>query len=80
MRAVTDPEPAPVSPLTSGQRAELGALLVVVAVQLWLYRVSVVAAAAWGVLVPALLIHISFWMVPLVRQRHQEGSDGPDRP
>jgi membrane protein YdbS with pleckstrin-like domain len=78
---VTDPEPAPVAPLTSWQRAELCALLLVIAVQLWLYRVSVVAAAAWGLLVPAFLIHVYFWMAPLVRQQHsQGGSDRHDLP
>jgi len=78
---VTDPGPAPGSPLKSWQRAELCALFFVIAVQLWLYRVSVVAAAAWGLLVPALLIHMSFWMAPLVRQqRSLGGSDGHDHP
>jgi hypothetical protein len=81
VRAVTDPEPEPVHPLTSWQRAELCALFVVIAVQLWLYQVSVVAAAAWGVLVPVLLIHMYFWMGALVRQQQRRrGSDRSDRP
>jgi hypothetical protein len=78
---VTDPEPAPGSPLKSWQSAELCALFLVIAVQLWLYEVSVVAAAALGLLVPALLIHMYFWMAPLVRQqRSQGGSDEHDHP
>jgi hypothetical protein len=76
LRVVSDPEPEPVNPLTSWQRTELWALVVVIAVQLWLYQVSVVAAAAWGVLVPALVIHMSFWMVPLVRQQRNPGERG----
>jgi hypothetical protein len=76
---VTEPGPVPESPLTSWQRAELCALFLVIAVQLWLYRVSVVAAAGWGLLVPALLIHMSLWMAPLVRQqRSLGGSEGHD--
>ncbi len=74
---MTVPEPAPGSPLTSWQWAELWALVGVVAVQLWLYRVSVVAGAALGLLVPALLIHIYSWMTPLLReQRRDQSSDG----
>lgn len=78
---MTDPEPAPGSPLKSWQWAELCGLFLVIAGQLWLYRVSVVAAAAWGLLVPALVIHMYFWMAPLVRQqRSQGGSDDRDHP
>ena len=78
---MTDPEPEPVSPFTTWQWAELGALFLVIAVQLWLYQVSVLAAAAWGLLVPALLIHVYWWMAPLVRQqRSQGGSDGQPHP
>jgi hypothetical protein len=80
-RAVTEPVPAPRSPLKSWQWVELWALFLVIAMQLWLYKVSVVAAAAWGLLVPALLIHTAFWMAALVRQqRRQGGSDGFDQP
>jgi hypothetical protein len=81
LRAVTDPEPAPGSPLKSWQWAELLALFLVIAVQLWLYKVSVVSAAAWGLLVPALVIHVYFWMAPLVRQQRSQGrSHGHDHP
>ena len=76
---MTDPEPG--SPLKSWQWAELCAMFFVVAVQLWLYKVSVVAAAAWGLLIPALLIHVYFWMAPLVRQQRIQGeSDRHDHP
>jgi hypothetical protein len=78
---VTEPEPAPGSPLKRWQWAELWALVLVIAVQLWLYGVSVPAAAAWGLLVPALVFHMYLWMAPLVRQhRSQGGSDGYDHP
>jgi hypothetical protein len=78
---VTDPEPAPVSPLKSWQWAELCALFLVIALQLWLYKVSVVAAAAWGLLVPTLVIHMYFWMAPLIQQQWSiGGSDGNDHP
>ena len=62
----------PGNPLARWQWAELWALVVVIVVQLWLYRVSVVVAAAWGVLVPVLLIHMYVWMAPLLRQHHRE--------
>jgi hypothetical protein len=78
---VTRPDSAPASPFKSWQWAELSALFLVVAVQLWLYQVSVVAAAAWGLLVPVLLIHVYFWMAPLVRQqRSKGGGDAQDHP
>ena len=78
---MTRPEAAPSSPFKTWQWAELGALFLVIAVQLWLYHVSVVAAAAWGLLVPVLLIHVYFWMAPLVReQRSDGGADGHDHP
>jgi hypothetical protein len=50
---------------------------VVIAVQLWLYRVSVAAAAAWGLLVPVLVIHMYFWMSPLLREQraHDPGEE-----
>jgi hypothetical protein len=70
---VTLREPPPASPLKPWQSAELCALLLVTAVQLWLSTVSVVAAAAWGVLVPVLLIHVYFWMAPLLRQQGSRG-------
>ena len=70
---MTQPEPSPAGPLASWQRAELCALFLVIAVQLWLYKISVVAAAAWGVLVPVLLIHVYSWMAPLVRQQRSQG-------
>ncbi len=41
----------------------------VIVIQLWLYQVSVPAAAAWGLLVPALALHIYFWMAPLIREQ-----------
>ncbi len=65
-------EPEPVSPLQRWQWAELWALVLVIAVQLWLYRVSVTAAAAWGLLVPALVLHMYFWMPPLLRERRRQ--------
>ena len=78
---MTDPERAPVSPFKSWQWAELCAFFLVIAVQLWLYKVSVAAAAAWGLLVPVLLIHMYFWMAPLARQqRSHDGNDGHDHP
>ena len=78
---MTQPEPAPESPLKPWQWAELWALVVVLAMQLWLYRISVPAAAAWGLLVPALVFHMYFWMAPLVRQqRSHGGSDRQGRP
>jgi hypothetical protein len=64
---LTTPEPAYRAPLKRWQWAELWAFVLVIAVQLWLYHVSVVTAAAWGLLVPALLIHIYIWMRPLLR-------------
>lgn len=70
---MTDPDPAPESPLKPWQWAELWALVLVVAVQLWLYRISVPAAAAWGLLVPALVLHVYIWMAPLVRQQRRQG-------
>jgi hypothetical protein len=80
LRHVTAPEPASGSPFKPWQWAELWALVIVITVQLWLYRVSVPAAAAWGLLVPALLVHMYFWMSPLLReQRSQDGSNEPDR-
>ncbi|MGA8248556.1 MAG: hypothetical protein WB797_16740 [Nocardioides sp.] len=77
---MSTPEPVSGSPFKPWQWAELWSLVVVIAVQLWLYRVSVVAAAAWGLLVPALVIHMYFWMAPLLKQqRGQEpGEQGPD--
>ena len=78
---MTQPEPAPGSPLKPWQWAELWALVLVLAVQLWLYRISVPAAAAWGLLVPALVFHMYLWMAPLVRQqRSRGGSDRQSRP
>ncbi len=70
---MTQPEPSPGSPLKPWQWAELWALVLVIAVQLWLYRISVTAAAAWGLLVPALVLHMYFWMAPLVRQQRSQG-------
>lgn len=61
------PEPARESPLKPWQWAELWALVGVLVVQLWLYRVSVVAGAAWGLLVPALVFHTYLWMSPMLR-------------
>jgi membrane protein YdbS with pleckstrin-like domain len=73
---LSTPEPAPGSPFKTWQWAEIWVLVAVIAVQLWLYRVSLVAAAAWGLLVPALVVHIYVWMVPLLReQRRQESSE-----
>lgn len=69
------PEPVRGSPLKSWQWAELWALVIVIAVQLWLYKVSVLAAAAWGVLVPVLVIHMYFWMAPLLREQRNPGRD-----
>jgi hypothetical protein len=78
---VRRPESAPASPFKTWQWAELSALFLVIAVQLWLYQVSVVAAAVWGLLVPALLIHVYFWMAPLLRQQgSQGGHHGQDHP
>lgn len=57
------------SSLKPWQWAELWGLVLVITVQLWLYKVSVVAAATWGLLVPALLAHIFLWMAPLLRER-----------
>ena len=77
-----DPEPARRalgSPFKPWQWAELWALVGVLVVQLWLYRVSVPAAAAWGLLVPVLVVHIYFWMKPLLReQRSPNGRDQKD--
>ena len=79
MRDVTTPEPTSGSPFKPWQWAELWALVLIIAVQLWLYRVSVPAAAAWGLLIPALVVHMYFWMTPLLReQRSQNGSDQRD--
>jgi hypothetical protein len=76
---LTTPTPVPGSPLKRWQWAELWALVLVIAVQLFLYRVSVAAAAAWGLLVPALLVHIYLWMAPLVReQSRQDRGEEPD--
>jgi hypothetical protein len=73
---VTTPGPASGSPFKPWQWAELWALVLVIVVQLWLYRVSVLAAAAWGVLVPVLVVHMYFWMTPLLReQRSRDASD-----
>jgi hypothetical protein len=73
---LTTPEPVPGSPLKFWQWAELWSLVAVISVQIWLYRVSVIAAAAWGLVVPALVIHTYFWMAPLVREhRHEEPDD-----
>jgi endonuclease/exonuclease/phosphatase (EEP) superfamily protein YafD len=79
LRALNNPERTAGLPLKRWQRAELWAFVLVIAVQLWLYRISVPAAAAWGLLVPALLIHIYLWMAPLVREqsRHDRGEE-PD--
>ena len=75
---MTDPEQVSISPLKPWQWAELTGFLLVIAVQVWLYRVSVVVAAAWGLLVPVLAIHLYTWMAPLVRQRHADGrADDP---
>ena len=74
MRAVSRPEPPPGSALKRWQWAELWALVLVLAVQLWLYRISVPAAAAWGLLVPALVFHMYFWMAPLVREQRSHGA------
>lgn len=77
---MTQPEPVPGSPLKPWQWAELWALVLVIGVQVWLYRVSVPAAAAWGLLVPALGFHMYVWMAPLVReQRSQDESLEQDR-
>jgi membrane protein YdbS with pleckstrin-like domain len=75
---VTNPEPVSGSPLKPWQWAELWALVLVVAVQLWLYTVSVLAAAACGLLVPALLVHMYFWMTPLLRNRPSHVDDRQD--
>jgi hypothetical protein len=76
LRDVTSPEPPSGSPFQPWQWGELGALVLVIAVQLWLYRVSVPAAAAWGLLVPALVVHVYLWMGPLLReQRNEHGVD-----
>jgi membrane protein YdbS with pleckstrin-like domain len=73
---VTTPAPASGSPFKPWQWAELWALVLVIVVQLWLYRVSVPAAAAWGLLVPVLVAHMYVWMKPLLReQRRRDGSD-----
>ncbi|MFZ2014394.1 MAG: hypothetical protein WAV00_11270 [Nocardioides sp.] len=69
---MTDSDPEPVRPLEPWQWAELWALVLVIVVQLWLYHVSVTAAAAWGLLVPALVFHMYFWMTPLVRERRRQ--------
>ena len=47
----------------------------VIVIQLWLYQVSVPAAAAWGLLVPALVLHMYFWMAPLIRERRRQDRD-----
>lgn len=76
---MTNPEPVSGSPLKSWQWAELWMLVLVFAVQLWLYKVSVLAGAAWGLLVLALLVHMYFWITPLLRERpSQDGSDRQD--
>jgi hypothetical protein len=75
---LTSPEPVPGSPLKFWQWAELWSLVAVIGVQIWLYRVSVIAAAAWGLMVPALVIHMYFWMAPLVREQHRH-EDPDDR-
>lgn len=71
------PDTTPRSQFEPWQKAELTALALVVVVQVWLYRFSVAAAATWGLLVPALLIHIYTWMAPLVRAqgRHEDDED-----
>jgi hypothetical protein len=70
------PEPVQQSsPLKPWQWAELWGLVAVIVVQLWLYRISVVAAATWGLLVPALLIHTYFWMAPLLRDAGSEAQE-----
>jgi hypothetical protein len=79
LRDVTTPGPASGSPFKPWQWAELWALVLVIVVQLWLYRVSMPAAAAWGLLVPVLVVHMSFWMTPLLReQRSLNGRDQQD--
>ena len=76
---MTPPGAAPPSPFKTWQWAELSALFLVIAVQLWLYQLSVVAAATWGLLVPVLLIHVYTWMAPLLRlHRGPEGDDEGD--
>lgn len=73
---MTTPEPASGSPFKPWQWAELWALVLIIGVQLWLYRVSVPAAAAWGLLVPTLVVHMYFWMKPLLReQRSHDAGD-----
>lgn len=76
LRVVPGPDPVHSSPFKPWQWAELSALVLVVVVQLWLYKISVVAAAAWGLLVPALLIHVYFWMAPLLREQGRHGQSG----
>lgn len=71
LRALNNPERMSGIPLKRWQWAELWAFVLVLAVQLWLYRISVPAAAAWGLLVPALVIHMYFWMAPLVREQRR---------
>jgi hypothetical protein len=68
---VTDPEPG--TPLKPWQWMELWALVLVIVLQLWLYTVSVVAGATWGLLVPALLLHMYFWVVPLLGEQRSQG-------
>lgn len=67
------PEQLQGGPFKPWQWAELWGLVLVIVVQLWLYRVSVVAAATWGLLVPALIIHMYFWMMPLLREQRRQG-------
>jgi hypothetical protein len=80
LRDVTTPGPASGSPFKRWQWAELWALVLVIVVQLWLYRVSVSAAAAWGLLVPALVLHMYLWMAPLLHEHRSRPhtSDQPD--
>ncbi len=82
LRAVTRPEPAPASPLKTWQWAELCALFLVIAVQLWLYQSLGGRLRPRGACSsPCSCIHVYFWMAPLVRQqRSQDGSDGRDHP
>jgi len=73
---VTTPKPLQQgSPFKPWQWAELWGLVAVIVVQLCLYKVSVLAAATWGLLVPALLIHMYFWMAPLLRQTRSEAQE-----
>jgi hypothetical protein len=74
---VTTPSEGPESPLRPWQWAELWAFVLVIVVQLWLYRISVPLAAAWGLLVPVLLVHMYTWMAPLLRDQRRSDNE-PD--